>query len=285
MKAVQTIHSALKDAAQLLQQRSDSPQLDAEILLAKILEKDRAYLRTWPEHEIKPELLTTFNHLVSLRQQGQPIAYLTGVREFWSREFIVTPDVLIPRPETELLVELSLTLIPKDKPYKLIDLGTGSGIIAITLANERKNAKVTAIDSSEAALQIAKTNATLHNAERIEFYHSHWFNKIPTGKFDMVISNPPYVAASDPHLDEGDLCFEPLTALISGRDGLSDIKTIAESVHQYLNYGGHLLFEHGYNQQVEVQNLLYSLNFCNITTHVDLAGKPRVTMGQYLPPK
>jgi release factor glutamine methyltransferase len=282
---VQTIYSALKEATQLLQQGSVTPQLDAEILLCKALKKDRTYLRAWPELELNQQLIEEFKQLISLRQQGHPIAYLIGAKEFWSREFILTPDVLIPRPETELLVELGLNLTPKDKPCKIIDLGTGSGIIAITLAAEKPNAEITATDFSPAALGVAKRNAAKHKIHNIRFYRSHWFEAIPPGKFDLILSNPPYVAAYDPHLDEGDLRFEPTTALISGSNGLADIKTIAESARLRLGYGGYLLFEHGYNQQDAVQKLLQSLTFCNIETHVDLAGNPRVTVAQYLPTK
>jgi release factor glutamine methyltransferase len=281
---VQTINTALRNATRLLQQSSDSPLLDAEILLAKILGNNRTFLRTWPERELKPEQLNDYNQLVLLRQQGQPIAYLTGVREFWSREFIVTPNVLIPRPETELLIELSLKLIPKDKAFKLLDLGTGSGIIAITIAAERPHAIVSAVDCSDAALKVAAANAANNQVKNIQFYQSNWFSNVPAGKFDLILSNPPYVSENDPHLDEGDLRFEPKLALVSAANGLADIKTIAESACQHLEFGGYLLFEHGYNQQDTVQNLLYSLSFRNIATHVDLAGKPRVTLGQYLPP-
>lgn len=279
-----TVQSALTEAIKLLGNTSDTPQLDAEILLCKILAKGRSFLRAWPECELEPALYMAFNDLINKRRQGQPIAYLTGVKEFWSREFIVSPDVLIPRPETELLIERCLELTDDNQLVNIIDLGTGSGIIAITLAAERPNAKLTATDISKAALIIAQQNATKHKLNNIQFYQSHWFDDVPFGNFDLIISNPPYVATYDPHLQQGDLRFEPQTALISGPDGLKDIRIIAESACHRLRKGGFLVFEHGYDQGLAAFNLLQSLNFNQVQTFKDLAGQARVTLGQYLPP-
>lgn len=275
-----TITPALAEAADLLTEVSDSPRLDAEILLAKALGKDRAYLRAWPEKELTPEQQSDFLALIKRRRLGYPVAYLTGVREFWSREFIITPDVLIPRHETELLVELCLKLIPGDKACRIIDLGTGSGIIAITLAAERPRASVSATDICPAALEIAKQNAIRHKTGTIRFYQSRWFEHVPAEKFDFILSNPPYVAENDPHLQEGDLRFEPITALTSGNDGLSDIRLIAETARERLEPGGYLMVEHGYDQASQAQKLFTRLGYADIQTYKDLTGIPRVTAGR-----
>jgi release factor glutamine methyltransferase len=280
---VTSIKTLLASATESLQAVSDSALLDAEILLCKVLEKDRPYLRTWPDKALNTEQLENFHALLHERQAGKPVAYLTGSREFWSRDFLVTPDVLIPRPDTELLVELSLALLPKNQPCQVLDLGTGSGIIAVTLVAERPYAHVSATDISEAVLQIAKTNAALHKVENIHFYQSDWFGNIPAGKFDLIVSNPPYIAQGDPHLQEGDLRFEPKTALIAAQQGLADISIIAATARNWLENGGFLLVEHGYNQGHDVQAIFNTCNYHNVHTHTDLSGQARVTSGQYLP--
>ena len=278
------IKSALAEAVGLLQAVTESPLLDAEVLLCKVLGKERSYLRAWPNAELSSEHINAYLALVNDRQQGKPIAYIIGTREFWSRDFHVTPDVLIPRPDTELLIELSLALIPTNQTSRIIDLGTGSGIIAITLAAERPASHVSATDISAAALQVAKANAVRHQAERIQFYQSNWFDDAPTGKFDLIVSNPPYLVVDDEHLQQGDLRFEPLNALVSAQQGLNDIQTIAETARDRLENGGFLLVEHGYNQKEATQKLFRNLGYHKVQTHNDLSGQPRVTFGQYLPP-
>ena len=218
--------------------------------------------------------------MIKQRQQGTPIAYLTGTREFWSRDFTVTPDVLIPRPDTELLIELGLELIPKNQAVKIIDLGTGSGIIAVTLAAERPNAQVTAVDASLAALEIAKHNAQYHQLANIEFYQSDWFSNVPKSLFDLVISNPPYIDPDDEHLQQGDVRFEPQSALIADNQGLSDIQIIADKARSYLIPEGHLLIEHGYNQAPQVQAIFNALAYDKVQSYRDLSGQPRVTYGR-----
>lgn len=247
-----------------------------------LLGKDRSYLRAWPETGLNPEQIAAYQTMLLEREQGKPIAYITGTREFWSRDFQVSPDVLIPRHETELIIELSLAMIPKCQPYKIIDLGTGSGIIAITLASERPNTHISASDISTAALKLAKTNAAKHNVEHILFYQSNWFEDVPAGKFDLIISNPPYLGADDTHLQEGDLRFEPKTALIAAQQGLADINIIVETAIDRLENGGFLLIEHGYQQKQDVQNIFRGKNYQSIQTYDDLSGQPRVTLGQYL---
>jgi release factor glutamine methyltransferase len=275
-----TIATLLKGAASLLSDSSESSALDAEILLCLALDKPRSHLRAWPDRKLEPDQIRHFQALLQQRRQGTPIAYLTGRREFWSREFRITPDVLIPRPETELLIEISLTLFKKDQPTKIIDLGTGSGIIAITLANELPKAEVTATDLSPAALHIAKHNAAEHQAGSIRFLHSNWFAAVPQETFDLVISNPPYIAENDSHLQQGDVRFEPRTALTAPSQGLADIQTIADEARRYLKTGGHLLIEHGYDQEHAVQSIFRDLGYDNVQTYIDLSGQPRATYGK-----
>lgn len=259
---------------------SDSALLDAEILLSLAINKPRPHLRAWPDKQLLPDQWALFSSLLEQRQQGKPIAYITGHREFWSRDFLVTPDVLIPRPDTELLVELSLDLIPADAPYQIIDLGTGSGIIAITLAAERPHTMITATDSNLAALRIAQLNAEQHHINNIRFYHSDWFADLPKHKYHLIISNPPYIAEHDPHLQQGDVRFEPRSALCAPGEGLNDIRTIAENALDYLEPAGHLLIEHGYRQGQQVRNLLTSIRYRNVQTYADLSRQPRATYGQ-----
>jgi release factor glutamine methyltransferase len=278
---MQRIKSVLNEAVRRLAASSDSAVLDAEVLLCLTLDKKRSYLRTWPDKELQPEHTTRFWTLIQERQKGTPIAYITGSREFWSRDFRVTPDVLIPRPDTELLIELSLKLIPPDKPVKIIDLGTGSGILAITLAAECPHAHVTATDFSLSALRIARLNANKHSTHNIRFFQSNWFANVPDAKFNLIVSNPPYIAEDDIHLKQGDIRFEPQTALCAADQGLSDIKTIADKARNHLEPGGHLLIEHGYDQQHPVQTIFKDFHYDNVQTVADLSGQPRVTYGQW----
>ena len=276
-----SIKSVLREAAETLALVSDSALLDAEVLLCLALNKPRSHLRAWPDRQLPPEQLSVFTALLEQRQQGRPIAYITGTREFWSRDFEVTPDVLIPRPDTELLIELGLKLIPADCPAKIIDLGTGSGIIAVTLAAERPYAQLSATDFSLAALRVAQLNAEKHRINSIKFYQSNWFADVPAMQFDLIISNPPYIAEDDRHLQQGDVRFEPLTALAAAEQGLADIRTIARAARNYLKPCGHLLIEHGYDQQQSVQTLFKDLQYDGVQTYADLSGQPRVTYGQW----
>ncbi|TAL54014.1 MAG: peptide chain release factor N(5)-glutamine methyltransferase [Methylovulum sp.] len=271
------INAVLTSAAKSLA-NSESPLLDAEVLLCKVLGKPRSYLRAWPDKRLETDETAAFETLLAKRQTGIPIAYITGSREFWSRNFTVTPDVLIPRPDTECLVELSLQLIPANQPARIIDLGTGSGIIAVTLAAERPHAEVCATDFSLAALHVAQYNARIYQTD-ISFYQSNWFVDVPASKFDLVVSNPPYIPADDEHLRAGDLRFEPQQALVAAGQGLGDIKAIAESARYYLDTGGHLLIEHGYNQEHHVQAIFKHYGYHRVQTYQDLSGQPRVTLG------
>lgn len=280
MPPMLTIKTLLTHAANTLSDHSDSPLLDAEVLLGFVLGKPRTYLRAWCDNTLTDLQYAAFDTLIKQRLQGVPVAYLTGTREFWSRDFAVTADVLIPRPDTELLIELSLALIPKNKAVRLIDLGTGSGIIAVTLAAERPNAYITAVDTSLAALSVAQHNARQHQLTHIEFYQSDWFTNVPDMLFDCVISNPPYIDTEDAHLQQGDVRFEPQTALIADDQGLSDIKIIAATALRYLKPAGHLLIEHGYNQATQVQAIFNVLAYDKVHSYRDLSGQSRVTYGQ-----
>jgi release factor glutamine methyltransferase len=280
---ITSIKTLIARAANTLSSHSDSPLLDAEVLLGFVLGKPRTYLRAWCDNTLTDQQLAAFAKLIEQRQQGIPIAYLTGTREFWSRDFMVTAEVLIPRPDSELLIELSLDLIPHNQAVKLIDLGTGSGIIAVTLATERPKAQVIAVDASLAALAVAQRNAEHHQLTNIEFYQSDWFANVPTSEFDLVISNPPYIDPEDEHLQQGDVRFEPKTALIAANHGLSDIQLIAANARNYLKPTGHLLIEHGYNQASQVQAIFNALAYDNVQSYKDLSGNNRVTYGQKHP--
>ena len=278
----ESIFTLLHLAVKQLIASSETAQLDAEVLLCHCLQKNRSFLRAWPEHQPQPEQRDQFQHLISLRLTGVPIAYLTGQREFWSRNFKVSPEVLIPRPDSELLIELCLNRLIENHNPKIIDLGTGSGILAITLAAEKTSATVFATDISQKALTIAQKNAQ-ELSVTLRFLKSNWFDDVLENNFDLVVSNPPYIAANDAHLQQGDVRFEPDRALISAENGLKDIRLIVEQSRQYLKNPGLLLIEHGYNQQNAVQAIFKANNYQDINTHSDLAGNPRVTLGLWKP--
>ena len=279
---INDIQSLLTASASTLQGISDSANLDAEVLLCHVLEKNRSYLRTWPEKQLNNTQLKKFKQLLELRQLGQPIAYIVGKREFWSRDFYVNSNVLIPRPDTETLIELCLQLIQHKPDAKLIDLGTGSGVIAITLAAECPQLKVTAVDSSTQALHIARKNAQLNQTPDIRFLQSDWLTQVAHESFDFIVSNPPYIDPDDPHLNQGDVCFEPSNALIAQRQGLQDIMYISEQSQHYLNNGGYLVLEHGYNQKQYVHDILNKHHYQNIQCQHDLSNQPRISYAQKL---
>jgi len=270
---------------------SESARADAEILLAHCLQKPRTWLFTWPEKEVDPAIRAEFQRLLAERARGVPVAYLTGQREFWTLNLKVTPDTLIPRPETELLVETALSLLPAPLAGEglgmggkgaALDLGTGTGAIALALATERPDLPITAIDFSPAALAVAAENARTHAIHNVQFILSDWFSALPPQRFHLIISNPPYIEAQDPHLNQGDVRFEPSTALASGVDGLDDIRHLVQTAPQWLENGGWLLLEHGYNQGKAVTALLQAAGFQQVRCLPDLAGNERVSLGQYL---
>lgn len=265
----------------LSQARNFIPYHDVRILLQSVLKVNHAYLIAHPEQSLIPTQIQTFQLLVTRRVSGEPIAYILGEREFYSLKFKVNPSVLIPRPETELLVDLALEKISSDIPCKVLDLGTGSGAIAITIAKLRLLANVTAVDSSVDAIAIAKKNAKYLNVSNVHVIKSDWFEGLAGERFDLVISNPPYVIFDDPHLSQGDLRFEPQLALAAGLDGMDCIRLIISSAASHLNVGGWLLIEHGYNQAKMSRQLLKKAGFSNIFSRSDLAGIMRVSCGRY----
>ena len=277
-----TIGAALHEASARLEPVSDSPRLDAELLLAHVLEQTRVYLMTWPERELTESQQLAFELLLQQRQQGQPIAYLIGQAGFWSLPLAVNQHTLIPRPDTETLVERALQLIPADVHWRIADLGTGSGAIAIAIAHERPNCQVYAVDHSAEALAVAQHNAIKLKLNNIEFIEGSWLEPL-TGPFEMVLSNPPYIDADDPHLDQGDVRFEPRSALVAGEHGLADLRTIIEQARVQLAEPAILLLEHGFEQADAVRNLLKCNGYTQICSHRDLAGHERVTEGHYPP--
>jgi release factor glutamine methyltransferase len=246
---------------------------DARLLLAHALGKPVAWLYAHADDHINDSMVQRFTALVEARVAGEPVAYLTGRRGFWTLELEVNADTLIPRPETELLVELALV--------RVADLGTGSGAIALSIAKERPQASVVATDASEGALNVAERNASLNGIGNVEFRHGSWFAPLAGEQYDLVASNPPYIPDGDPHLQQGDLRFEPATALSSGRDGLDDIREIVSCAGEYLVAGAWLLLEHGLEQGALIRGLLETAGFVDVTTEVDLEMRDRVTIGRW----
>ncbi|MBD3584968.1 peptide chain release factor N(5)-glutamine methyltransferase [Salinimonas sp. HHU 13199] len=272
------ITEALKWAVSQLSD-SDSAGIDARILLCTVIDKPQTYLFTWPEHELSANEKARFEALVRQRADGQPVAYLTGTRAFWSLTLHVSPTTLIPRPETELLVEQALARLPVGQA-RVCDLGTGTGAIALAIASERPDVAVTGVDRVADAVELARRNARYNHIENAVFAHSHWFDSLTGQTFSMIVSNPPYVEQNSHYLAEGDVRFEPASALTAGADGLDDIRYIIAQAPAHLKSDGWLLLEHGYNQAQSVQALLQQQGFHDITTVNDLAGQPRVTLGR-----
>lgn len=257
---------------------SDSPRLDAECLLAFVLGKERSYLFAWPEKELDERQLQQFHDCLERRKLGEPVAYITGEREFWSLPILVAKGVLIPRPDTEILVEEALKRLPGNK-CRIADLGTGSGAIALALAHERPDCEVIAVDQSDQALAMASENARRLGLGNLSFLKASWCDGLDD-PLDMIVSNPPYICHDDPHLNEGDVRFEPNDALVAGADGLDDIRLISQQAIRYLHDGGWLLLEHGYDQGASVADLLVAEGYQGVITVADLSGNDRVTLGQ-----
>ena len=257
----------------------EDARADAELLLAHLLGRPRAWLYAHGEETLPPELAARYAALLQRRAIGEPVAYLIGRREFWSLDLEVTPATLVPRPETELLVELALERLPPSGAQRVIDLGTGSGAIALALASERPQAQVTAVDASAAALEIAQRNAVRLGLTRVRFLRSDWFSAVRDEAFDLVVSNPPYLAEDDPHLRDDSLPFEPRIALTAGRDGFDALRAICAGAVAQLRPGGWLLFEHGLAQGDGARSLLQACGFESTQTWRDLEGRERVSGG------
>lgn len=273
-----TLQSLLKIAEQQLKAVTDSAKLEAEILLSYVLEKPRSYLHAWSDKSITATQLNQFMQLLNRRLQQEPVAYLTGNREFWSLELCVTKDTLIPRPETEILVEEALVLGEKKAPLKVADLGTGCGAIALALAKERPDWHIFAVDISQNALQIASKNAQKFGLSNISFHLGSWCTALPHLDLDMIISNPPYIAETEWEVYANGLVFEPRNALVSGMDGLDALRHISREAACYLKPGGYLLLEHGFSQGKAVSNLMVQAGFHAIRLIRDQSGLERVTI-------
>lgn len=278
--------TAMLDRGRLQLHQTESPQIDAQTLLAHVLQKDRSFFYAHPEHKPSAEQIATYDVLIAKRKTGIPIAHLTGQREFWSLNLRVSAATLIPRPETEHLVELAINKMHSVSSMQILDMGTGTGAIAIALAKECRdqhlNHQIIATDTSPDALQIAQENMTQHACDQITLLQSDWFSALAQKKFDLIVSNPPYIAESHPSLAEGDVRFEPRLALTSGSDGLDDIRKIIQHAPEHLLPKGWLLLEHGYDQAQIVRALFQQQRFSNIRSQQDFAGHDRITLGQWI---
>ncbi len=280
------IDAALSWAMQQLE-GGESPSVDAKVLLADVLDTSQTYLFTWPDKTLSPEAIVQFERAIARRKNGEPVAYIIGKRDFWTLSLSTSVHTLIPRPDTEVLVETVLAwakqrqahVNPNDPALTLCDLGTGTGAIALALASELPTSHVTGVDFLEQAVQLAVHNAKANHISNAHFLQSDWFTSLNNQRFDAIVSNPPYIETSSPYLLEGDVRFEPSSALTSGDDGLDDIKHIVTSAPAYLKEAGLLAFEHGFEQAASVQQLMREAGFSQITTVKDYAGNDRVTWG------
>ena len=278
-----TIANCLQQSSQLIDV-SDSPRLDIEIFLAHILQKDRTYLFTWPEKELTEEQANQFNQFFSRRLTGEPVAHIIGQREFWSLPLIVNKSTLIPRPDTELLVEAALGLFNEDdndQARRLLDLGTGTGAIVLALANEKKSWQCVGVDKEIAAVELAEKNRTRYELNNVNILQSDWFTALASeAPFDIIVSNPPYIDPADEHLTKGDVRFEPLSALIADKKGLADLEIIIAEAPKYLTANGWLLVEHGHDQGFAVRDLFTTNHFVDVNTFRDFGRNERVTVGK-----
>jgi len=259
----------------------ETAYLEADILLAHCLDKPRSYLRAWPEKVASEEQLSCLNDLLHRRLEGEPIAYLVGHKEFWDLRLLVSQDTLIPRPETEHLVEHALKLLKPHHTSRVLDLGCGCGAIALAVAKHRPGCHITAVDFSDEALAITRLNMRQLGLQNVDLVKSNWFSELVGKRFNLILSNPPYVAEDDPHLRQGDVRFEPPMALIGGPDGLECIRDIVKRAPQHLLPGGWLMLEHGYDQASAVKHILINAEFHNVKSHTDLSKHERITIGQW----
>ncbi|MBT3135067.1 peptide chain release factor N(5)-glutamine methyltransferase [Alteromonas sp. ALT199] len=262
----------------------ESPSVDAKVMLANILDKSQTYLFTWPDKMLNATEKAEFENAVAKRKRGEPVAYIIGKRDFWTLSLFTSPDTLIPRPDTEVLVEHVLNWANENpsNALSICDLGTGTGAIALALASEIPEASVTGVDFQQGAVNLATRNAEANGITNAQFMQSDWFSALTGQTFDMIVSNPPYIEETSPYLNEGDVRFEPKTALTSGCDGLDDIKHIINNAPQFLNKGALLAFEHGFDQGTVVNTLLADAGFVDVKTIKDYGDNDRVTLGQWL---
>jgi len=256
--------------------------VDARYLLSFILNKSFTWLKTWPEKILDDTQVETLTRLIERRKKGEPIAYITGTKDFWTLSLKTNPSTLIPRPETELLVESALAFLENKDDAKILDLGTGTGAIGLAIASEKPNSKIVASDFQIDAVKLAKENVQLNKIDNIEILLSDWFLNITDKEFDLIVSNPPYVKENDPHLSQGDLRFEPKSALASGDNGLADIKIIIEESRSRLVNGGSLMIEHGYQQANDLRDIFQSFGYHKVKVIKDLAGLDRISIGVFL---
>ena len=261
-------------------QGGDSPKRDAEILLGFVTGASRTFILAFGETELEPDQLTQLDALLARRVAGEPVAHLTGMREFWSLPLCVSPATLIPRPDTECLVEQALARLPAG-PCRILDAGTGTGAIALALASERPDCSVTGVDRVPEAVALAQRNAQNLHISNVEFLQSDWFHALFSRRFDMIVSNPPYIDAQDPHLQQGDVRFEPLSALVADQHGHGDLARLVDEARAYLLPGGWLLLEHGWQQGDAVRQLLQRAGYTQVLTCRDYGGNERLSVGQW----
>lgn len=280
-QANETINHWLVHGKHLLSAVSDSAKLDSQILLAFVLNKEISYLLTWPEKLVDEPIEKKYLCLLDRRLFGEPIAYIVGYKEFWSLPFKVSPATLIPRPDTEILVEQVLTHFGDEDNMRCLDLGTGTGAIALAIASEKSAWQIDAVDFNQEAVSLALSNAENLQLSQVNIFQSDWFEALVGKKFDVIVANPPYIDAQDDNLNKGDVRFEPETALIANEKGLADIRHIAERAVNYFNAEGALFFEHGFEQGKDVRNILMSLGYEEIVTVKDLNGLDRVSWARF----
>lgn len=275
-----TLEQAIAAGASLLAPSSDSAKLDAQVLLLHILQKPRSYLFTWPDKTLTSEQQLTFEHFCKRRLNGEPVAHITGQREFWSLPLEVNATTLIPRPDTETLVEQALAMAVPESA-KVLDLGTGTGAIALALGSEMPNWQITAVDRVADAVALASRNQQRLAIHNVQVKQSNWFSALKNQQFNLIVTNPPYIEQDDKHLNEGDVRFEPLSALVAEEAGMADIKQIITQSRDYLLSSGYLLIEHGFEQGEAVRNLFNQMAFINVKTVKDLGNNDRVTLAQW----
>lgn len=276
----QTLAEAVSWASPQLLDISDTPKLDAEVMLLHIIHKQRGYLYTWPDERLTSGQVGEYTKMVARRVLGTPIAHIVGEREFWSLPFMVNPTTLIPRPDTEILVETALNL-PLAENAQVLDLGTGTGAIALSLAYEKSEWQITAVDKIIEAVALAKANRAHLKLPQVNIIQSDWFESVGCYDFNLIVSNPPYIDEADAHLEEGDVRFEPHSALTASEHGFADLYHIADCARDYLAPGGYLLLEHGFGQALTLRAKMIELGYENVATVRDFGSNDRCTLGRW----